>query len=122
VYIRYIINGIVATAFHYAILYLAIEVVDLHSAGVSNLLASIVGISASFLGNRYFVFKSTQSSIYSQAITFLGFYAAIALIHGGVLYLWTDRLGLNYNIGFLIAVLIQTILGFIAGNRYVFKN
>lgn len=119
---RYVINGVVATAAHYCVLYLNLEVIRLEYAAIANIIASIVGICVSFLGNRYFVFADTSEPVFSQAARFGGLYGVVALIHGSVLFVWTDWLGLHYGIGFLIAVGIQTALGFWGNKRYVFNR
>lgn len=119
---RYLVNGLVSTAAHFMALYLCMEVLALGSAGVANLLASMVGITVSFLGNRYFVFKRSDASFWTQAAKFAGLYAAIALLHGTLLYVWTDRLGLDYRVGFLIAVVMQVALGYLAGKYLVFAR
>ncbi|MBP0500502.1 GtrA family protein, partial [Mycobacterium tuberculosis] len=59
--LRYVINGLVATGVHFAVLTLLVEVVHVPSKGVANLLAAAVAIVSSFLGNRYFVFAATQA-------------------------------------------------------------
>ena len=119
---RYVVNGVVATAAHYGVLFLNLEVLEFQSAAVANLVASIVGIGVSFAGNRWFVFAGTSEGIIHQAARFVGLYALIALLHGSVLLLWTDWLTLPYGLGFLIAVGIQTLLGFWGSRRYVFTG
>lgn len=120
--VRYGINGLAATAIHYSVLTLNLKVIEIPSAGLSNLIAAIFGISASYLGSRYFVFASTKESILKQAIKFSGLYGAIALLHGLLLLIWTDWYGLDYRMGFLIATAIQVSLSYV-GNKYlVFKT
>lgn len=118
--IRFLLNGVVATAVHYAALSFYLEVLQLESAGLSNLLAAPVGIAASFLGNRYYVFRRSDSALLQQALKFVGLYAALALLHGSLLYVWTDQWQLDYRIGFLIAVGAQVVLGYLAGKYLVF--
>ena len=89
---------------------------------MANLLASLFGISASFLGNRHYVFRSTREDLLFQATKFIALYTAIALLHGTTLYIWTDLYNLNYNLGFLIAVLIQFSLGYLGGKTLVFSE
>lgn len=120
--LRYGVNGLLATAVHYIVLYFCIEFFQFRSAGVANLVASAFGISVSFMGNRYFVFKNTDKGFLSQAAKFAGLYAVIGFVHGSTLYVWTDIYKLNYNFGFLIAVLIQFTLGYIASKRFVFNK
>ena len=119
--IRYVINGIIATAVHYGVLSFNIKELNFPSAGLANLIAAVFGITTSFLGSRYFVFRKFEESIRIQAIRFSGLYGAIAILHGSVLLIWTDSLGFDYRRGFLIATGLQVSLSYI-GNKYlVFK-
>lgn len=119
---RYAINGIFATALHYAVLFLCIEYFQLSSIGLSNLFASLFGISISFLGNRFFVFQSKDDNFSHQATKFVFLYIIIAFIHGFILYIWSDIYNLNYNIGFVIAVLVQFFLGYLSSLYLVFNR
>lgn len=119
--LRYSINGVVATGVHYACLVFLLEQAQVPSAGAANMMAAIVGISASFLGNRYFVFRPTQTAMGRQIVRFSLLYTLIALIHGAILFSWTDLYQFNYSTGFLVATGIQFVLSY-AGNRFlVFK-
>lgn len=119
--LRYGINGIVATAVHYAVLIFNLEMLSLSSAGLANMVAALFGISTSFIGSRYFVFRKTDESILPQAAKFGGLYIAFAVVHGAVLFIWTDRLGYDYRLGFILATAFQ-ITGSYLGNRFlVFK-
>lgn len=115
---RYVINGLVATAVHYAVLLFNIEAIGLESAGLANLLAALVGISVSFLGSRYYVFRRPEGSLISQAIRFSGLYGVLAVGHGVTLLVWTDWLGHPYTLGFLLATAIQVCLSYV-GNKYL---
>ncbi len=119
---RFVANGLVATAAHYAVLLIAMEVASMPSAALANLLASIFGITASFIGNRYFVFRSTEASMMAQGVKFLGLYGLIAMLNGGVMFLVTDYLGYHYNIGFICALVLQVWLGYTAGKHVVFRK
>jgi len=118
---RYIVNGLVATALHYSILTINIELYDMKSAGIANIIAVFFGIFASFFGNRYFVFKSHHNPLATQSIKFLLLYGVIALMHGALLYIWTDINGFDYRIGFIIASIIQFIISFFGNKFLVFK-
>jgi putative flippase GtrA len=119
---RYIINGIVATATHYITLRFNIEILGFSSAGLSNLFAAMVGISVSFLGNRYFVFALRRdANNMSLFFKFICLYGFIALVHGGTLLLWTDIWKYNYSIGFLIASFFQFSSSYIGNKTLVFK-
>ncbi len=118
--IRYLINGCIATVFHYSVLSLAIEIMKLQSAAMANIIASFFAITLSFVGNRYYVFKVTTQPIFKQFYKFLYFYITIALIHGSVVFIWADHLNFDYKIGFFLAVSIQVILGYWMNKKSVF--
>jgi putative flippase GtrA len=119
---RYLVNGLVATLLHFGVLTLLIEVVRVPSAGVANLIAASVGIGVSFLGSRYFVFRNHSSGVAAQLWRFVAFYALFALIHAGVLYVWTDLFALDFRIGFLLATALQVLMSFSANKLLVFAR
>ena len=116
--IRYGINGLLATGVHYGVLEFNIKVLGFASAGMANALASLFGITCSFLGSRYFVFSGAQNSLFSQAAKFCSLYGAIALLHGIILFVWADMYLLDYRVGFLIATAVQVSLSYI-GNKFL---
>lgn len=120
--VRYLINGGVATCVSFAVLNLCIRVAHIPSAGVANVIASVVGITASFLGNRYFVFPGTTESVWHQLARFWLLYAVLALLQGAVLYLWSDVAGLDYRIGFVIGTILQVVCSYFGGKHWVFKR
>ena len=110
--IRYIINGITATIIHYGVLEFNINILKFHSAGIANIIASSVGISMSFLGNRYYVFQDKYVKIIPQLIKFGVLYGILAILHFIVLLIWTDFNGLDYRIGFLLATSMQLLISY----------
>ena len=118
--IRYIINGLVATGVHYGVFMFNLNYITSGSAGLANFFASFFGISASFIGSRYFVFQSRQASLLKQLIKFSALYAAIAVMSGLILFIWSDLLNLNKSLGFLVGVVLQAALSYVGGRRLVF--
>lgn len=112
----FVVNGLLATCVHYATLLLLLEILRLPSAGFANGLASIVGISVSYLGNRLLVFQSSAPAK-ATLPRFLMLYAALALFHASFLAVWSDRLGLPYGWGFILATGMATAISYL-GNRY----
>ena len=120
--VRYIINGLVATAVHFVILWALLNVAGLESAGVANFIAAIFGILTSFLGSRYFVFRGHTQSIFHQASKFLGLYGGIAVLHGLTLFLLTDQMGVDYRLAFLVATGLQVMMGYLGNKFMVFSK
>ncbi len=119
--LKYVINGLIATIVHYGVLTFNIKVIGITSVGIANLIAACFGICTSFFGNRYFVFQRNDSEIFSQALKFSYLYGGIALIHGSILLVWSDRFGYDYRVGFLIATFFQFVLSYIGNKKMVFN-
>lgn len=118
--IRYILNGLVATAAHYGAFLFNLSLLPAHSAGLANFLAAFIGISISFLGSRYFVFRNWQAPIVGQFLRFGALYAGIAILSGLTLFVWSDLLQLDKRVGFLIGVFLQVALSYFGGKKLVF--
>jgi putative flippase GtrA len=119
--VRYIVNGLMATGVHYGVLTLNIEIFNVPSAAIANMIAAFFGITASFLGSRYFVFRNHQGGLINQAMPFVFLYASIACLHGLVLFLWSDIYRLDYRTGFLIATILQVLFSYWGNKKLVFK-
>lgn len=118
---RHILNGLVATVVHFAVLSLNLFVLHFESAGLANLVAALFGASASFLGSRHYVFRAGEGPALRQAASFAALYGLIALMHGSILYLWTDLNGLDYRLGFIIATCAQVLISYAGNKTLVFK-
>jgi putative flippase GtrA len=120
--LRYVVNGVLATLVHFAVLELCLGMIGLRSAGLANAIGAMAGIATSFAGSRMFVFVAGRDQpIPGQFARFLVLYGCIAVFHAGFLLVWTDLGGLSHRIGFLIATVFQ-VLGSYFGNRlWVFK-
>ena len=119
--VRYLINGLAATVVHFAVLTFNLKVLDWDSAGIANLVAAVFGITASFLGSRYFVFQGSAEPLFKQVYRFIFLYAAIALLHGALMYVWADHYNLNYVAGFVVATGMQVLCSYWGNKRMVFK-
>lgn len=120
--VRYGVNGLVATFVHYSVLYFCIEIYSINSVGLANFIASVFGVLVSFFGNRFFVFHTTEDFLSKQLLGFLILYGLIAIMHGTLLHIWSDIYELNYNVGFLMAVIIQFFLGYFCSKYVVFGD
>jgi len=115
---RYVINGLIATLVHFVVLILNLKWVGFESAGFSNFIAAMFGITASYIGSRYYVFQQYETAIIRQGSLFILLYASIAVFHGLILMIWTDIYAYDYRIGFLVATFFQVCLSYL-GNKYL---
>lgn len=119
---RYVLNGLLATGVHFSVLSFNMQVYEMQSAGLANMIAAIFGITSSFIGSRYFVFKKHVVPVFNQAVMFLMLYASIACLHGLVLFGWSDVYGYDYRIGFVFATLFQVMLSYWGNKMLVFRT
>jgi putative flippase GtrA len=119
---RFIGNGLFATVVHFSILTFAMEVLHVPLAAVANFIAAIFGITVSFLGNRYFVFRAQTEPIVAQAMAFAGLYLSIAAMHGAMLLVLSDWLKADYRVGFCIATIVQTAVSYLGNRHLVFAK
>lgn len=119
--VRFTLNGLFAAGIHFAVLSFNLRVLEMPSAGLANFLAAWFGIAASFIGSRVFVFRHSGAPLVSQAMRFLASYAAIACLHGLLLYIWTDQLQRDYTVGLFLAVMMQAVLSYLGNKLLVFK-
>lgn len=118
-FVRFVVNGLAATAVHFAVLSGLIEVVHVGSAGLANGIASLFGITASYVGNHAFVFQSNVA--HRRALPgFVLLYACVALLHVLVLAIWTDYAGWRYEPGFLLATAGSLLVTFVGNRTFVF--
>ena len=120
--ILFLANGAFATIIHYAVLNYMVEEIQLGSAGVSSLVSSIVASFVSFVGNKYIVFRIHYDPAIIQATRFTALYLIMALFHGIFLHTWSDLIGWDYRYGFLLAVTVQVVGGFLGNKYFVFKQ
>ena len=120
--LRYVLNGVIATCVHYAVLSLLVGPMGIRPVGLVNLIAALTGAAASFLGNRRFVFNSVTGSMRQQALYFAVVYGVLALVHSAYMYIWSDQFGRDYQTGFVGATVLQFLLSYIANSQLVFKN
>jgi len=119
-FLRFLGNGVIATLVHFTALRFLLEQHLTRSAAIATGIASVLGILTSYLGNRWFVFRSGQRI--SQTLpAFLFIYGAVAAAHMGVLAVWTDRMGLPYAQGFVIATALSLVVTFLGNKLLVFR-
>jgi putative flippase GtrA len=120
--VKYSIIGGIATLVHFCALVIIIELTIIKSTGIANFLASFFGITSSYLGNKFWVFNKTPKKITLEITQFYAGYISIAIVHACFLTIWSDFFELNYIFGFIFAVAIQFIFGYLTNKLLVFKG
>lgn len=118
--VRFIVNGLFATLVHFFMLQFLIKIVGDGSTVVLDYVAAVVGIAVSYLGNRFFVFRTNQFTALGQVMRFLILYGILAGLHSIILYVMEDLSSVNHVLSFLVATIIQVIFSFIGNKKVVF--
>ena len=119
--LRFIVNGVIATAAHYLALVVLVELAGIGAVWAANIMATAIGVAVSYLGNRSFVFRS--SAAHSSALPrFLVVYGAIFTLHGAGMAAWADWAGLNYSVGFVILTGLSAAATFLLNRSFVFDR
>ena len=119
---RFALNGFMATAVHFGSLTILVELLHFQSKGIANGFAAVVGIAASYLGNRIFVFHASAGKLGRQLPRFIALYAVLALLSGLLMGIWSDMLEYDYRLGFLLVSGVQLVASFTGNRLLVFKE
>ena len=126
-FLKFTINGLFATFVHYfTMLLISNYVIAIYSIAYG--IAAIFGILTSFLGNKFFVFTTSNQDNFlnngtsKQLRSFLLLYGLIMLICSILMGVLSDLLRINYNLSFMISLSVQTLLSFFGNKNYVFKG
>jgi len=115
---RYVLMGGLATAVHYCVLVLMVEVWGV-KPGVAAAAGALGGALAAYVGNRRLTFASTAA--HRQALPrFLIVAASGALLSGSLVWSGTTLLGMHYLIPQLLATALVLVAGFAMNRRWTF--
>ena len=117
---RFVVVGLLATAVHYALLFLLVDILALRPIGLANLPAALAGTTTSFIGNRRIVFRASVAS--REALPrFLLLYALLWLAHSVLMLLWADWMAWPYSLGFVLITGTIAIISYRFNARFVFR-
>ena len=119
---RFGINGVVATAVHYATFTLLYLYAGVNLAALANFPAVCAGIAVSFVGNRRFVFRSASPAWEDEAVRFGALYGALGLVHVAILFIGTDVLSVDATVTFALATITQVFCSYIGARIWVFST
>ena len=119
--LKYILNGLSATLFHYIILRLLLMNFYFEYYASADFIAAFFGICFSYLGNKFFVFKHSSSNHFVQYFIFLIFYFLMMIVHSSIIFIISDIYNVNFNIGFVAATFFQFLFTYYVNKKIIFK-
>lgn len=88
---------------------------------ISLIISHIIGVTHSYIWNKYWTFKSKKMSI-NEFLKFNSIYILVFLTNALVLIFFVNALNLDPHIGQLIALPIITMISFIGQKYWSFKK
>lgn len=117
---RFAITGVLATATHYIVLRILVEIAGLKPA-LATAFAFCVAVLVTYIGQSRWVFQQKLSTAGGfgkfMATAVGGLLANVAIMYGAV-----DLLGQHYLVGFLTALFVVPTSTFIVSKLWVFTN
>ena len=117
-FLRYGFIGAIATASHYAVLILCVEVFQ-WPAYIGSGVGAVVGAQVAFFGNRHFTFQHrgalTPAWIKFQGTALLGALVGMAIVVAAV------HAGWHYLVGQMLATLTGLVLTFLINRAWTFR-
>ncbi|HWH83955.1 MAG TPA: GtrA family protein [Burkholderiaceae bacterium] len=117
-FVRYSLVGVLATAAHYLVLVLCVELAHWPAAFGSGA-GAVVGAQVAYAGNRWFTFAHRGEMRASwprfQATALLGALLGMAIVGLGV------RLGVHYLVAQVVATLAGLMLTFAVNRAWTFR-
>ena len=119
--LRFGLNGVTATAVHYAVLAALVEGAGTRPVALASGLAALCGIAVSYFGNRRFVLRAATPHR-KAGPRFLACYAAVIGLHTGLMGIWADWAKLNYSAGFVLFIALAACVTYLSNRFYVFRG
>lgn len=115
---RFGIVGGVITAFNYW-LYISLISIGLHYL-IATTLGWLIGVMASFFGNKYYTFLNYNSPNFIEVISFFSGNIIQLIIGSITLIIIIDVIGIDFQYAFFFNVAITAIFSFLFMDRIVF--
>lgn len=124
--IKYIFIGGLTTVVSMACFYVSVwTFLDGNNAlqlQVANVISWVGGVAFAYVTNRTIVFKSRNSNILKEVISFTGARVLTLLLDMGVMFLLVTAMARNYNISKLISTVLVTVGNYFISKLIVFKK
>ncbi len=123
-FIKYSLVGMVGVAINFTTLWLLTEQAHLWYM-VSATIAILLAATNNFILNYLWTFKSRKSQIGNLSIGWLKFLVSIGsteALYLGLVYIFTDKLGLYYMLSAFFALACTTVIRYTIADRWVWKQ
>ena len=89
---------------------------------VANTIAFVIAATYNFILNKFWSFGSTDPEIVRQAVIFALSMTTGLMIASGLIYVFSDRMKLNFYLSKLLAVSVVMVWNFTMNNFVIFRH
>ena len=89
---------------------------------VANTIAFVIAATYNFILNNFWSFGSTDPEIVRQALIFALSMTTGLMIASGLIYVFSDRMKLNFYLSKLLAVSVVMVWNFTMNNFVIFRH
>ncbi len=118
-FLRFLLVGSINTLVGYALIFAGMYLLHL-SPELSNLLGYSVGLVISYFLNKYYTFKSNESS-HTEKLRFLMVFAVAYPANLALLMFLTRILGLHAGLSQIVAGALYVVVSYLMNRRFVFS-
>lgn len=119
--IRYALFGIITTVVSIYSFFLFTDVLNWNYM-LANILAWVLATGCSFLGNKFYVFRSEQTDIVKEVLQFFSLRVFSLILELFCLLLFIDLMHIDILVAKLITHCIVVSVNYIASHFYIFNN
>ncbi len=118
-FVKFCVSGVAATGAHFLLLYLVVEYFEIHPV-VATVIAFLGAFHVSLFFSWFWIFHKIKRnfSVWMRHMIV----AIVGLcVNSAVMYVVVELIGLGYEIGFLVGILISPIVTFAMLSRLVYS-
>lgn len=119
--IKYGLVGVINTLITAVIIFTLMNGLGV-SYQISNAIGYVAGFFNSFILNKLWTFKTSQTSTVSQFIKFAAVFAVCYLIQLGLVIILVEKLSISKNLSQLAGMVFYTLIGFLFNKLFTFKD
>lgn len=124
--VNYLIVGVLTTIVSMGIFYgSTLTFLDGNNAfelQIANVLSWIGSVSFAYVTNRVFVFKSKNTNIFKEIVSFVSSRIITLLMDMGTMFVLSTLLHINYNFSKIVAAVLVVVGNYVISKVFVFKK
>lgn len=124
--IAYVIVGglttLVSMALYYGLTWTFLDGNDPLQVQIANVISWVGAVAFAYVTNRVFVFRSRNTAIFREMLSFVSSRVLTLLLDMGCMWLLVTAIGIDHRIAKLVSMVLVTVGNYIISKLLVFKK